>query len=156
MKTLVAYFSVQSTTKKVAKALAEEIGADLYEIKPSTPYTLTDLNWRDKASRTSVEMADPACRPALADRAAEIGQYGKIFLGFPIWWYEAPRIIETFLEAYDFAGKTIVPFATSGGSGMGKTAEILQKICPGARVLAGKILNRADAAALRAFSEENK
>ena len=156
MKTLVAYFSVQGTTEKVAKALAKETGADLYEIAPQVPYTAADLDWHDKNSRTSVEMADKACRPALADGDAKIAEYDRVFVGFPIWWYEAPRIVQSFLEAYDFAGKTVIPFATSGGSDMGRTAEILKRSCPEAHMRAGKVLRNADGAALRLFAEENK
>lgn len=137
-KTLVAYFSASGVTAKLAKTLAEAIGGDLYEIKPAVPYTGTDLNWNNKKSRSSVEMNDRASRPEIAAPVADMAQYDTVFVGFPIWWYEAPRIVQTFLESYDLSGKTIVPFATSGGSGMGKTAEILQKSCPGAKVLSGK------------------
>lgn len=125
-KNLVAYFSASGVTAEAAKALAEAAGADLYEIRPETPYTRADLNWNDKQSRSTVEMKNPASRPALADQGADIAGHDVVFIGFPIWWYVAPTIINTFLEAYDFAGKTIVPFATSGGSGFGRTVEMLR------------------------------
>lgn len=138
---LVAYFSASGITAKVAKVLAEAASADIYEIKPKIPYTKEDLDWMNKKSRSSVEMNDPSSRPALADMAAGIDGYDVIFVGFPVWWYTAPTIIKTFLEAYDFNGKIIVPFATSGGSGIGATAETLQEIVPAATVKAGRILN---------------
>ena len=140
-KRLVTYFSTNGVTRRAAEMLAEAAGADLYEVKPKIPYTAADLNWMDKKSRSSVEMNDPASRPALADTAADIGGYDVIFVGFPIWWYTAPAIIRTFLEAYDFSGKVVVPFATSGGSGLGKTAETLQEILPTATVKDGRVLN---------------
>ena len=120
-KVLVAYFSASGVTAKAAWKLSEVIGADLYEIKPEVPYTSADLNWMDKKSRSSVEMNDPASRPSIAEKLQGMEKYDVVFVGFPIWWYVAPTIIHTFLESYDFSGKTIVPFATSGGSGMGKT-----------------------------------
>ena len=141
MKALVAYFSASGVTAKLAKTLAAAADAALYEIKPETPYTADDLNWNNSRSRSTVEMKDENARPAIAAPAADVAAYDTVFVGFPIWWYEAPRIIETFLESYDFTGKTVVPFATSGGSGMGKTAEILKKSCPGAKVLPGKRLS---------------
>ena len=125
-KALVTYFSASGVTAKLAKNLAEAAGADLYEIKPAVPYTDADLNWQDKKSRSSVEMNDKSFRPAISDTDANIADYDTIFVGFPIWWYVAPTIINTFLEAYDFSGKTIVLFATSGGSGMGNTAKELR------------------------------
>ena len=140
-KALVAYFSASGVTAKAAKALAKAAGADLYEIKPAVPYTTADLNWMDKHSRSSVEMQDKHSRPALADQAAPVAQYDVIFLGFPIWWYVAPTIVNTFLESYDFSGKTVVLFATSGGSGLGKAAESLQSSAPGAKILNGRLLN---------------
>lgn len=141
MKTLVAYFSASGVTAKAASALASAIDGDLYEIKPAVPYTHADLNWRDQNSRSSIEMKDPASRPALADTDAPIAGYDRIFLGFPIWWYTAPAIIRTFLESYDFSGKTIILFATSGGSGLGKTASDLTGCCPGAVIKEGQMLN---------------
>ena len=137
-KALVAYFSASGVTKKLAERLAKTTGADLHEIQPEVPYTSEDLNWMDKKSRSSVEMNDKSFRPAIAGKAEGMEQYDTIFVGFPIWWYEAPRIIQTFLESSDFSGKTVIPFATSGGSGLGKTASILQKSCPAAHVLPGK------------------
>ena len=141
-KALVAYFSASGVTAKAAKALAQAAGADLYEIKPSIPYTKADLNWTDKTSRSSVEMQDPSSRPALADQTAQIANYDVVFLGFPIWWYVAPTIVNSFLESYDFAGKTIVLFATSGGSGFGKTVASLQgSVSPETKILEGRLLN---------------
>ena len=140
-KKLVAYFSASGTTAAVAKTLSEAAGATLYEIKPQTPYTRADLNWQDKKSRSSVEMSDKSFRPPLADRDAHVEDYDIIFLGFPIWWYTAPTIVNTFLESYDFTGKTIILFATSGGSGLGKTAADLKNSAPGAVIQDGKLLN---------------
>ena len=136
---LVAYFSASGVTAKLAETLSESIGADLYAIEPEVPYTKADLNWMNKNSRSSVEMKDPASRPAIAGKRDNMDEYDTIFVGFPIWWYVAPTIINTFLESYDFAGKTIIPFATSGGSGMGKTNEKLQPSCPGAKLMEGKV-----------------
>ena len=141
MNALVAYFSASGNTAKAAKVLAKAAGADLYEIKPAVPYTGADLNWMDKRSRSSVEMNDKNSRPALADTDAPVAEHDVIFLGFPIWWYTAPIIINTFLERYDFSGKTIVLFATSGGSSLGSTAAALQSSAPGARILDGRLLN---------------
>ena len=138
---LVAYFSASGVTARAAGLLAGAVGADLYEIKPAVPYTRADLNWMDKQSRSSVEMQDKSSRPALADTDAPVAEHDVIFLGFPVWWYVAPTILNTFLEAYDFTGKTIVLFATSGGSGLGKSAEGLKGSAPGARILNGKMLN---------------
>jgi flavodoxin len=139
---LVAYFSASGITRKVADTLAKAVGADLYEIKPEAPYTKADLNWRDDKSRSSVEMRDKSFRPAIADKGAGIADYDVVFLGFPIWWYVAPTIINTFLEAYDFAGKTIVPFATSGSSGIGNTvAELRVSVDATAAIKDGKVLN---------------
>ena len=140
-KKLAAYFSASGTTAAVARILAEAAEADLYEIKPQAPYTRADLNWQDKKSRSSVEMNDKSFRPPLADRDAHIEDYDTIFLGFPIWWYTAPTIINTFLESYDFSGKTIILFATSGGSGFGKTAADLKVSAKGAVIRDGKLLN---------------
>ncbi len=141
MKTLVAYFSASGVTAKAASALASAIDGDLYEIKPAVPYTHADLNWRDQNSRSSIEMKDPTSRPALADTDAPIAGYDRILLGFPIWWYTAPAIIRTFLESYDFSEKTIILFATSGGSGLGKTASDLTGCCQGAVIKEGQMLN---------------
>lgn len=152
-KILVAYFSASGTTALTAETLAKTVGADLYEIRPAVPYTDADLNWMDKKSRSSVEMNDRSGRPALADTDADIAAYDVVFVGFPIWWYVAPTIINTFLESYDFSGKTIIPFATSGGSGMGKTNEGLEKSCPGAKLMEGKLLNRVSDAAMKVWAE---
>ena len=137
-KTLVAYFSASGTTAKVAKKIAEAIGADLFEIKPETPYTGADLNWQNKNSRSSVEMNDRSSRPAIAVKAADMPQYDVVFVGFPVWWYREPSIIDTFMESYDFAGKTVIPFATSGGSNLGDSAANMQKLAKGAKVVNGK------------------
>ena len=141
MKKLVCYFSASGTTAAAAKNLAEAACADIYEIRPEIPYTAADLNWQDKNSRTTAERNDKSFRPQLADRSADIAAYDIIFLGFPIWWYLAPNIIHTFLESYDFSGKHIILFATSGGSGLGKTAEELKKSAPGAVITEGRMLN---------------
>ena len=140
MKALVAYFSATGTTAKAAKILAKAIGADLYGIKPAIPYTSADLNWMDQRSRSSVEMNDKNSRPALADTDAPIAGHDVIFLGFPIWWYMASMIINSFLARYDFSGKTIVLFATSGGSGLGKSAAGLRPSAPGARIVDRRML----------------
>ena len=138
-KKLIAYFSASGTTKKAAEHLAKAVGADLFEIKPVVPYSSADLNCMDKKSRSSVEMNDPASRPEIAERFPNMTDYETAYIGFPIWWYVAPRIISTFVESYDFSGKTMVPFATSGGSGMGRTVDELKKLCPDADWKAGKI-----------------
>lgn len=145
-KTLIAYFSASGSTAKLANTLADVTGGTLYEIKPASPYTGADLNWNDKHSRSSIEMNDKAARPSILAPVENMAQYDTIFVGFPIWWYEAPRIIQTFLESYDFTGKTVIPFATSGGSGMGKTAAILQKSCQAATVLPGKRMSASASA----------
>lgn len=139
MKTLVAYFSASGQTAKLAKTLAGVTGGDLFEIAPETAYTAADLDWMDKKSRSTIEMKDPKSRPAIAGKVADMAQYDTVFVGFPIWWYQAPRIIETFLESYDFSGKTVIPFATSGGSGMGGTNKALAPSCKGARLVEGKV-----------------
>lgn len=140
-KTLVVYFSASGVTASAAKSLAKAADADLYEILPAIPYTSADLNWNDKKSRSSLEMKDKASRPELKSHDAPIAGYDTIFLCFPIWWYTAPTIIRTFLEAYDFTGKKIILFATSGGSGLGQTAEELADSCFGADIKNGKMLN---------------
>lgn len=142
-KAAVAYFSATSTTRRVAERLAKAAGADLFEIVPETRYTNADLNWHDTKSRSSVESKDADARPAIASRVPDMECYDTLYIGFPIWWYEAPRIIQSFLESYDLSGKTVIPFATSGGSGMGRTAEILKASAPGARVLSGKRFSAA-------------
>ena len=138
MKTLVAYFSASGTTKMVANRLAGAIGADLFEIEPKIPYSNQDLDWTNKNSRSSLEMNDRSSRPEVAKKVSNMEQYDKIFVGFPIWWYVAPTIINSFLEQYDLSGKTIVPFATSGGSGMGETNTHLEPSCKGAVLKDGK------------------
>ena len=138
-KKLVAYFSASGVTTKLAETLAEAIGADMFEIVPEVPYTKADLNWQDAASRSTIEMKDPSSRPAIAAKRDNMDNYDTVFVGFPIWWYVAPTIINTFLESYDLSGKTVIPFATSGGSGMGKTNEKLQPSCPGAKLLEGRV-----------------
>lgn len=140
-KKLVAYFSASGVTKKAAEKLAKSEGADLFEIKPKVPYTKADLNWMDKKSRSTVEMKNPDSRPEIAEKFDNMADYDTVFVGFPIWWYVAPTIVDTFLESYDFSNKTIIPFATSGGSGMGKTSDILRKVCPGADIKNGKVIN---------------
>ena len=154
-KKLIAYFSASGTTAAVAKNLAKAAKADLYEIRPETPYTSADLNWQNKNSRSSLEMRDKSSRPALADADARIEDYDTVFIGFPIWWYVAPTIINSFLEQYDFTGKKIVLFATSGGSGFGKAVAGLQPSAPGATIVEGAVLNgRPNEAKLKAFAEK--
>ena len=138
---LVAYFSASGVTAKVAETLSDALGADLFEIVPKVRYTKADLDWRDKTSRSTIEMNNPSFRPEIESLRDNVADYDTIFVGFPIWWYVAPTIINTFLESYDLAGKTIIPFATSGGSGMGKTNEKLMPSCPGAILKAGKVFN---------------
>ena len=146
-KTLAAYFSASGTTERIAKNLAQAAGADLYEIKPAVPYTKDDLNWMNKKSRSSVEMNDKSSRPELADKDADIDAYDTVLLGFPIWWYVAPTIVNSFLESYDFSGKRIILFATSGGSGFGKTASGLRdSVAADTVIVEGKILNGANSA----------
>ncbi len=140
-KKLVAYFSASGVTKSYAEKLAKVTDADLFEIKPAVPYTKADLDWMDKNSRSTVEMKNPDSRPEIAEKLKDMEKYDTVFLGFPIWWYVAPTIVDTFLESYDFSNKTIIPFATSGGSGMGKTSDILRKVCPGADIKNGKVIN---------------
>lgn len=154
-KKLVAYFSASGVTAEAAKKMAEAGQADLYQICPETPYTKSDLDWTDKRNRSSVEMQDPSSRPALADTDASVADYDVIFIGFPIWWYTVPTIVKTFLEMYDFTGKTIVPFATSGGSGIRKAVEEIQKTVPEAIVEEGKLLNvRRNSGELRSWMEQ--
>ena len=137
-KVLVAYFSSSGVTAKVAENLSKAIDADLYEIVPETPYSTADLNWMDSKSRSSVEMKDRSSRPAIGNTVENMDQYDTVFVGFPIWWYREPSIIDTFMEAYDFTGKTVVPFATSGGSGLGDSYKNLQALAPGAKVINGE------------------
>ncbi len=139
-KKLVAYFSASGTTAAVARELSGKLGADLFEITPERPYSSADLNWTDKGSRSSVEMNDPDSRPGISEKK-DVSAYGVVYLGFPIWWYTVPRIVNTFLESADFSGKAIVPFATSGGSGIEKCTRNLQKQYPGLQIHAGRLLN---------------
>ena len=154
-KVLVAFFSASGVTAGVSKKRAGAIGADLYEIVPEQAYTNADLNWMDKKSRSSVEMNDRNSRPAIGSKVENMEQYSTVFVGFPIWWYREPSIIDTFLEAYDFAGKTIVPFATSGGSGMGDSSNIMQSLAQDAKVVEGKRFSRsASENELKKWAEE--
>lgn len=137
-KILVAYFSAQGHTAKLAGKLAEAVKGDLFEIVPEIPYTKADLNWMNKNSRSTIEMDDRTSRPAIANPVGHMDAYDTVFVGFPIWWYREPSIIDTFIESYDFSGKTIIPFATSGGSGMGDSSQNLQALAPGASVVEGK------------------
>lgn len=137
-KVLIAYFSASGVTAKLASKLSKELGADLFEIVPEEKYTKADLNWMNKRSRSSVEMNDRSSRPSISSKVENLSQYDVVFVGFPIWWYREPSIIDTFIESYDFAGKTIVPFATSGGSGLGESAGNMKALAPGASVKEGK------------------
>ena len=137
-KTVIAYFSASGSTAKLAKTLAEAANGTLYEIRPAVPYERKDLNWMDKKSRSTLEMQDPNCRPALADAEAPVAENEVVFLGFPIWWYREPSLIDSFLDAYDFTGKAVVPFFTSGGSGLGEGQGRIEKLAKGAKVLPGK------------------
>lgn len=142
-KRLVVFFSASGTTKKVAEMIASAADADMYEIMPKQPYSKADLNWMDKKSRSSVEMSDKKFRPEISDTDVFVDQYDEIILGFPIWWYVAPTIMNTFLEKYDFTGKKIVLFATSGGSGFGNTVSELKPSAPDAEIVEGKVFHRA-------------
>lgn len=152
-KILVAYFSASGVTKAVAERLAKAADADVFEIKPAVAYTRADLDWTDKKSRSSVEMSDKNSRPKIAEHLSNMDEYDTVFVGFPIWWYVAPAIINTFVESYDFSGKTVIPFATSGGSSMGKTVEVLKPLCPGANWENGKVLNRVSDSELKNWLE---
>ena len=152
MSKLVAYFSASGSTARLAQTLAAAVDAALYEIKPALAYERKDLNWMDKKARSTVEMQDPNCRPALADTAAPVAEADVIFLGFPIWWYREPSLIDSFLDAYDFSGKTVVPFFTSGGSQLGEGQGRIEKLAKGARVLGGKRFSaRASESELKAW-----
>jgi len=153
-KKLVAYFSASGVTEKAAQRLAKAIGADIFEIKPVQPYTREDLDWTNKNSRSTVEMNDRSSRPAIAEKLENMSDYDEIFIGFPIWWYVAPRIIDAFVESYDFSGKTLIPFATSGSSGMGKTLDVLKEVCPNANWKEGKLVNGMSDAALADWAEK--
>ena len=153
-KVLVAYFSASGVTRKAAEKLATAAGGDLFEIEPEIPYTSEDLNWMDKKSRSSIEMGDKSSRPAIVKKSLDLSEYDSIFVGFPIWWYVAPTIINTFLESCDFSGKKIILFATSGGSGFGNTVRELQVSAPGAQIVEGKILNRVSEKDLQELIEK--
>lgn len=153
-KALVAYFSASGATRMLAKELAKAAGADLFEIEPEQHYTAADLDWTNKKSRSTVEMNDPQSRPAIAEPCPDLSTYDTVYIGFPIWWYVAPTIVNTFLESGDFSGKRVVPFATSGGSGMGKTVAALKPSAPAADFAAGEVLNGANAAKLAKFVEK--
>lgn len=140
-KVLTAYFSASGVTARVAREISEGVGSDLYEIAPKEPYTESDLDWRDENSRSSVEMKDPACRPEIAVPVKDMDTYDTVFLGFPIWWYVEPRIVDTFLESYDFSGKKVIPFATSGGSGIENVEKHLRDEYPSISFLKGRLLN---------------
>lgn len=143
---LIAYFSASGVTARAAKEIAGAVGADLYEIRPAEPYTAADLDWTDKGSRSTREMNDPASRPALAEPPVDPAQYDTVFLGFPIWWYAEPRIVDTFLESCDLSDKTVIPFATSGGSGIAGAEDRLRSLCPRANWKPGRLVNSGAAA----------
>ena len=155
-KVLVAYFSATGTTKAAARQLAEVAGADLYEIKPEQPYTDADLDWQNKQSRSSVEMQDRHSRPAISGKLQNMNEYNVVYVGFPIWWYTAPTIINTFLETYDFKGKTVIPFATSGGSSIQKACADLEATYPEINWKEGKLLNRTSKGDLQKWVERNR
>ncbi len=151
-KKIVAFFSASGSTAKAAKKLAAAAGADLYEIRPAVPYTKRDLNWMDRKSRSTVEMQDRSCRPELADHDAPVAGADVVFLGFPVWWYREPSIIDSFLDANDLSGKTVVPFFTSGGSGLGEGQGRIEKLARGAKVLTGRRFSaRAGESELRSW-----
>jgi flavodoxin len=151
-KPLVAYFSATGTTRRLAERLAKAAGADLFQIEPQQPYTSADLNWRDRSSRATREKSDPAFRPAIKG-VPDTSAYDVVYVGFPIWWYTAPNIVHTFLEACDLSGMTVVPFATSGGSSMERTSQSLAASAKGAKVEQGAVLNGASDAKLAAFAK---
>ena len=154
-KKLVAYFSASGQTGRLAKTLSEAIGANLFEIVPEQKYTDEDLNWQNSSSRSSVEMKDRSARPAISSKVANMPEYDVVFVGFPIWWYREPSIIDTFIESYDFAGKTIVPFATSGGSGMGDSSANIQALAPRAKVAEGRrFASSANAKEMKSWLEK--
>lgn len=155
-KTLVAYFSATGTTMEAATKLAKVANADLHEIVPAVPYTPADLNWRDKKSRSTLEMEDKSSRPAIANKVENMEQYDTVFVGYPIWWYIAPTIINTFLEQYDFTGKTVIPFFTSGGSGAGETMRYLRPSAPGANWVDPKNLNYMGEGEMKSWVESLK
>ncbi len=154
MNKLVAFFSASGSTARLAQSLAAAADAALYEIHPAVPYERKDLNWMDKTARSTVEMQDPGCRPELADTAAPVAEADAVFLGFPIWWYREPSIIDSFLDAYDFTGKTIVPFFTSGGSQLGEGQSRIEELAKGAKVLPGRRFSaRASESELKSWTD---
>ena len=153
---LVAYFSATGATERVAGEIAEATGGQLYEIVPEKEYTSADLNWNDDRSRSSVEMNNPESRPSLGGSPVDVAAYEVIFIGYPIWWDQAPRIINTFIESYDLKGKTVIPFATSGGSGISNSVEVLKKTYPGLNIKEGKLLNGASSASIRSWLDTLK
>ena len=154
-KALVAYFSASGVTAELAARLSDAIGADIFEIRPEIPYSKADLDWMNKKSRSSVEMNDRNCRPGICLRIDDMAQYDVVFVGFPVWWYREPSIIDTFMEAYDFSGKTVVPFATSGSSGIGDSGKNMQDLAKGAKVLTGKrFRNSVSSGELKSWAEE--
>ena len=155
MKTIVAYFSASGVTKAAAQQLAEVAGADLHEIRPEIPYTDADLDWQDKQSRTTIEMKDKSSRPAITERLQNMQDYDVVYVGFPIWWYTCPTIINTFMEAYDFNGKTVIPFATSGGSSIKKACKDLRDTYPNVNWKEGKLLNHASKDDIKKWIESN-
>lgn len=155
-KSLVAYFSATGTTMEAASKLAKAAHADLHEIVPAVPYTPADLNWRDKKSRSTLEMEDKSSRPAIANKVENMDQYDTVFVGYPIWWYIAPTIINTFLEQYDLTGKTIVPFFTSGGSGAGETMRYLRPSAPRANWVDPKNLNYMSESEMKSWVDSLK
>ena len=145
-KILVAYFSASGVTAGAARKIAEAVGGDLFEIRPEESYTAADLDWRNKKSRSSLEMTDPDSRPAMAAPAPDMARYDTVFVGFPIWWGVEPRVVDTFLESYDFSGKTLIPFATSGGSGISRAEKSLEEHCPKGNWKRGRLVNSGAAA----------
>ena len=152
-KVLVAYFSATGVTARAAQKVAEATGGEVYAITPAKPYTDADLDWRDKQSRSSVEMNDPKARPALGGKRLDVSEYDVVFIGYPIWWDQAPRIINTFIESHDLKGKTVIPFATSGGSTISGSAAMLKRCYPALEWKEGRLLNRADEKTLRTWIE---
>ena len=155
-KILVAYFSATGTTERVAGEIAEATGGQLYEIVPEKGYTSADLNWNDDRSRSSLEMNNPQSRPALGGSPVDVAAYGVVFIGYPIWWDQAPRIVNTFIESHDLKGKTVIPFATSGGSGISNSVEVLRSAYPGLNIQDGKLLNGASSASIRSWLDTLK
>ena len=150
-KVLVAYFSATGVTARAAQKVAEATGGEVYAITPAKPYTDADLDWRDKQSRSSVEMNDPKARPALGGERLDVSEYDVVFIGYPIWWNQAPRLINTFIESHDLKGKAVISFATSGGSTIAGSAATLKRSYPALEWKEGRLLNRADEKTLRTW-----